>query len=128
MNSYLEWLDEQIALYEREVARYTIAKEVFLESKVQTDTSERKPKPKHKHKRYTPAPIVREKILAAMQELGRPAKSREIFEALGGGDKWLQKAVWNSLYQMQVKQVIEKDFGGTYKLTNDNGVSAHDQA
>ena len=105
-DSYIDWLESQIDHHQREVAKFTIARDVYLEApKAQKVTPAKAKSPVKRNTKQ--APEVRENILSALRHLDRPATSREIIEAML--QPFPDKTIWNNLYQLQRKNIVLKD-------------------
>ena len=117
--NYLQWIDEQIAACEKEIARLTIARGV-IEQMAET-IKVREPNPKTKRGGKIAKGRTRDWILEVMKIMGEsgdlPAPSGEISKIVRANhDGLTEKAIWNALYNARTIGAVVRGADGRYSL------------
>ena len=121
MIDYIAWIDEQLAVHEREIAKLTIARDVILAASaspgVPSDTVKRAPGKKN-------GPGVTQKwVLDALHQLSErgiyKATSSTILATVKGtvGEDVDAKAIYNALYNAVKGRKLVKD-GKTFSINS----------
>ena len=122
--NYLQWIDDQIAGHEREIARLTIARSVVEQAS--SDVRAHAPKePKEPKPRKTKGKFIKGKtrdaivdVMKIMRDAGDlPAMSSDITKVVRANNEGLtEKAVWNAMYNARATGHIVRDAEGRYDL------------
>jgi len=119
--NYLQWIDDQIAGHEREIARLTIARGVVEQASSDVRAhAPKEPKPKKAKGRFikgkTRDAIV--DVMKIMRDAGDlPAMSADITKVVRANHEGLtEKAVWNAMYNARATGHIVRDTAGRYDL------------